>query len=183
MAHIPDIAQYDLPMAALIDALASDAASVAEPGLVARLRDLRRKSRAAFAKQSDDLDKLYEEAAQGDADPVHLEQIAEAVLERERAKAERLRPQMAALEEKLARHGDKLDPGVRECFQEILDIAVGSLELYKTLRNRLLALSANRRSGPEGLLRARPIAGTIDHEALSREFMARFPKIRAALAK
>lgn len=30
---------------------------------------------------------------------------------------------------------------------------------------------------------ARPVAGEIDHEALSREFMARFPKIRAALAK
>lgn len=35
----------------------------------------------------------------------------------------------------------------------------------------------------EKILRARPVAGEIDHEALSREFMARFPKIRAALAK
>jgi hypothetical protein len=32
-------------------------------------------------------------------------------------------------------------------------------------------------------LRARPIKGEVDHEALSREFMARFPKLRAALAK
>lgn len=34
-----------------------------------------------------------------------------------------------------------------------------------------------------GILRARPIAGPIDHAALSREAIARFPKIRAALAK
>ena len=33
------------------------------------------------------------------------------------------------------------------------------------------------------VLRARPLEGEDDHKALSREFMARFPKIRAALAK
>jgi hypothetical protein len=32
-------------------------------------------------------------------------------------------------------------------------------------------------------LRARPLNGEVDHEALSREFMKRFPKLRAALAK
>ena len=35
----------------------------------------------------------------------------------------------------------------------------------------------------DDVLRARPITGDIDHAALSREFIARFPKIRAALAK
>jgi hypothetical protein len=30
---------------------------------------------------------------------------------------------------------------------------------------------------------ARPMTGKIDHAALSREHMARYPKIRAALAK
>jgi hypothetical protein len=33
------------------------------------------------------------------------------------------------------------------------------------------------------ILRAKPVKGEVDHEALSREFMARFPKLRAALAK
>jgi hypothetical protein len=33
------------------------------------------------------------------------------------------------------------------------------------------------------VLRAKPVKGEVDHEALSREFMARFPKLRAALAK
>jgi hypothetical protein len=38
---------------------------------------------------------------------------------------------------------------------------------------------------PEGktVWRARPAKGEIDDEALSREFMRRFPKLRAALAK
>jgi hypothetical protein len=37
-------------------------------------------------------------------------------------------------------------------------------------------------AAPE-VLHARPAKGKIDHAELSREFMARFPKIRAALAK
>jgi hypothetical protein len=40
-----------------------------------------------------------------------------------------------------------------------------------------------RRPAPEEILRARPVKGKIDHAELSREFMARFPKIRSALAK
>jgi hypothetical protein len=35
----------------------------------------------------------------------------------------------------------------------------------------------------EKIPRARPVKEKIDHAALSRELMARFPKIRAALAK
>lgn len=41
--------------------------------------------------------------------------------------------------------------------------------------------AASRQPAPH--LRVRPVKGKTDHAALSREFMARFPKIRAALAK
>ena len=43
--------------------------------------------------------------------------------------------------------------------------------------------TAKQRPDEKKILRARPVKGQIDHTALSREFMARFPKIRAALAK
>ncbi|MBV8779648.1 MAG: hypothetical protein JO258_20850 [Alphaproteobacteria bacterium] len=33
------------------------------------------------------------------------------------------------------------------------------------------------------VLRAKPVVGEVDDEALTREFMRRFPKLRAALAK
>ncbi len=33
------------------------------------------------------------------------------------------------------------------------------------------------------VLRAKPVKGEVDHETLTREFMSRFPKLRAALAK
>jgi RNase P protein component len=35
----------------------------------------------------------------------------------------------------------------------------------------------------DGVLRARPVKGEIDHEALTREIIARFPNILAALAE
>jgi hypothetical protein len=90
---------------------------------------------------------------------------------------------MEALQQKLAIQGLQLDPEIQKYFQESLDIAVGWLELYRTLRERLLKLASERRGSPSEVLRARPLEGDIDHDALSREFMARFPKIRAALAK
>ncbi len=37
--------------------------------------------------------------------------------------------------------------------------------------------------GAAKILHARPIEGEIDHAALSHEFIRRFPKLRAALAK
>ena len=43
--------------------------------------------------------------------------------------------------------------------------------------------AAKQRPGEKKILRARPVKGAIDHAALSREIMARFPKILAALAK
>jgi hypothetical protein len=43
--------------------------------------------------------------------------------------------------------------------------------------------AAKQPADEKKILRARPVAGEIDHAALSREFIARFPKIRAALAK
>jgi hypothetical protein len=43
--------------------------------------------------------------------------------------------------------------------------------------------AAEKQRGLKKILRAKPVEGEVDHEALTREFMARFPKLRAALAK
>jgi hypothetical protein len=40
-----------------------------------------------------------------------------------------------------------------------------------------------QRAKPERPLRARPLKGEVDHAALTRKIIARFPKILAALAK
>jgi hypothetical protein len=43
--------------------------------------------------------------------------------------------------------------------------------------------AAKQRPDEKKILRARPVKGEIDYAELSREHMARYPKIRAALAK
>jgi hypothetical protein len=183
MPDITDILQYALPSSALIDVLLADPASVEKSSLALKLRDQRDKGRASLKEQHDNFNKLLEEVARNDADPTQLEHIAEVVLRDERAATERLRPRLETLQEKLSKEGHRLDPEIREYFRENLDVAAGWLELYKTLRTKLLALSAARKRGPENILRAHPVAEAIDHEAVTREIIARFPKILAALAK
>jgi len=43
--------------------------------------------------------------------------------------------------------------------------------------------ATRQRPGEKKILRARPVKGKIDYAELSREHIARYPKIRAALAK
>lgn len=178
-----DIPQYELPSSALIDTLVADPASIEKRSLAVKLRDQRDKGRASLKEHRERFKKALEEVECTDVDPRQLKHITELVLSNERAAIERLRPQLETFQEKLSKEGYRLDPEIRECFQQNLEVAAGWLELYKALRSKLLALSAARKRGPENVLRARPIAEEIDHEALTREIMARFPKILAALAK
>ena len=61
------------------------------------------------------------------------------------------------------------------------------VETAEILRRRVEALEKkhgrDEAEANENIQRARPVTGEIDYEALSREHMARYPKIRAALAK
>jgi hypothetical protein len=56
------------------------------------------------------------------------------------------------------------------------------LTRFRSIDKGFLKLAAQRRDEAVDVLRAQPVAGEVDHAELSREFMARFPKIRAALA-
>ena len=71
---------------------------------------------------------------------------------------------------------------VRRARQESIRIVEGWLALYWDIREKLLRLAAERRPA-EVVLRARPVEGEIDYAKLSREHIAQYPKIRAALAK
>jgi hypothetical protein len=49
--------------------------------------------------------------------------------------------------------------------------------------NTLPQPAAKERDGGKKVLRARPVKGEIDYAELSRQHMARYPKIRARLAE
>ena len=105
------------------------------------------------------------------------------MLEKERAALERLYPMMDKLQQKLDERGDGIDAEARELFQESIDTAFDWITPYQTLCTKLLKLASESRIATGDVPRARPVAGEVDHDALSREFMARFHKIRATLAE
>jgi hypothetical protein len=68
-------------------------------------------------------------------------------------------------------------------YQEIIEFIFGWVTPYQKLSGQLLDLASERRSQSVKVLRAKPIEGVIDYAELTRETMAKFPKILAALAK
>jgi hypothetical protein len=178
-----DTSRYDLPAGALLDAFPLDSATGARSGLAARLRDHHEKSRAMLGEWRDLFDRLYEEAIRRDFSSQFLVQWAAALLEKERAALERLHPLIDKLQQKMAEGGDRVDAEARDLFQESINSAFDWITPYQTLCTKLLKLASERRIDGGGILRAWPVAGDIDYAELSREHIARYPKIRAALAK
>lgn len=183
MADVIDLTKNIVPDPSLIDALRSEISPAEALNLIARLRERVEKNRTSLKRHADEFDKAFEEAARGDLDAEGLVQLAEAVRNRERGAGEQLRPWIEALEEALAPRPKLPAREAQQCLQELRDIAVGWLAIYQSLRERLLKLASERRGDSDKVLRARPVAGDIDYAKLSREFIAKFPKILAALAK
>jgi hypothetical protein len=179
--HMPDTldaSRYEFPLAALIDAIGSTEAE----SKWTELRSAQERAIAALENRRTELNSLYERAVAPDSSWEEITQIASMIGEWGRAAAEKLYPQIDALQQKLAAPGNDIPSEVRQARQESVKVAESWLALYRDLRNKLLRLAAARRP-VDVVLRARPVEGEIDHTALSREFMERFPTIRAGLAE
>jgi hypothetical protein len=165
----------------LLNAVALDSAPGGRAQLLAQLRDSIEKSRAEQEEWKSRFDSLYDQAVRQNFLSPFLIQWAAALFERGRAAAERLYPVIEALQHKST--ADTLDTESLELFREVIDLAVDWITPYSRLSGKLLDLASKRRVGVGEVLRARPIKGDIDHEALTHDIVARFPKILAALAK
>jgi hypothetical protein len=179
--HMPDTldaSQYEFPLAALIDAIGSTEAE----SKWAELHSAQERAIAALENRRTELNSLYERAVAPDTSWEEITQVASVIGEWGRAAAEKLHPQIDALQQKLAAPGNDMPLEVRRARQESVRVAESWLALYRNLRIKLLRLAAGRRPN-DVVLHARPVEGEIDHTALSREFMERFPNIRAALAE
>jgi hypothetical protein len=179
--HMPDTydaSQYEFPLAALIDAIASAEAE----SKWAKLHSAQETVLAAVENRRAEFNGLYERAAAPETGWEEITQVASMVGEWGCAAAEKLRPQLDEVRQKLAASGNEMPPEVRLARQESVHIAEGWLALYRDLRRNLLRLAAKRRPA-DVVLRARPVEGEVDYEELSREIIDRFPKILAELAK
>jgi hypothetical protein len=173
-----DLSRYELALAALIDAAEWTEAT----SKLAKLHSTQERARIALEYRRKELDSLYERALAPDTGYEEITQVASIIGEWGCAAAEKFYPQIDGLRQKLAASAHDMSPEIRRARQESVQIAKGWLALYRDLHDKLLKLAAERR--PDSVvLRTRPVEEKIDHAELSREFMERFPKIRAALAK
>ena len=154
---------------------------------VANFHERLKKARDEVEQKRRDMEAAFEDASRQPFPPEGLAQIAEKALEERRATAEKVYPGINALQEliELVRKNSSKLPeiDIAADLEEGLRVGYAHLEVWDSFRQKLLDLAAARQAASGEVLRARPLKGKVDHEALSREFMARFPEIRAALAK
>jgi hypothetical protein len=183
MSDVIDIKRDIEPLVASVEAFGLATARADRARLLAQIGDQLEKLRAADEKSRAELEDFYKRVSQGGVAATEAEQPASASLEGERAAAKMLRPRILSLQRYLTGTSLNDDPEAHQLLQEAVSVAVGYVAGYQDLRDQLIRFDVERRATAEQVQRARPTEGGIDHDALSREFMARFPKIRAALAK
>jgi hypothetical protein len=177
---MPDGA-YRLPEAVIEPALldpAIDVDSIEDARLVARLQQRVEKGRLNLQMHVKHLQQLLVEIEAENFSADDLTRLAQEALTRERATVELFHPGASSLEEKLASNERLRAPDALPYFEEALKISAGWSAAWHRLYEGILTLAEVKRGA-----RARPGKGTVDWAELSREHIARYPKIRARLAE
>jgi hypothetical protein len=179
---MPTVADLGSPqnLSALLAALTSKS-SQDRSRAIARWRSYMAEARAGLDRQRATFDQIYREQEQGDAAPDEIRDLAAATRSEMHESRERIGPAVEILNAALREHAN--DAELSQILRQALEVVPGVLVLFHDLHQSLLELAAKRETGPDQVLRARPVTGEIDHEALTREIIARYPKILAALAK
>jgi hypothetical protein len=140
-------------------------------------------ARAELKEQIELFDQLLAAAAaEIDADRNDFTKVASLVYDKQAADDARLRPLLLKFHSILARKAGSLSSEDLQPIRDGVDLIEEWLTLYSDVHATLLKIASNRRPANQ-LLRARPLEGEIDYIELSREHMARYPKIRARLAE
>jgi hypothetical protein len=151
---------------------------------LAHPRDNQERSEADLKRHIKDLDRIYDYAKrQKDASTEYLTQVANILLERERAAAEVINPGTETLRGNLMLRPDMAQSELGEIFQKSLDIATRYLNAFSETREKLVTLARERTGVSSSVKRAKPANKKVDWAELSREHIARYPKIRARLAE
>jgi len=183
MSDVLDTSRFALPSGAWINAFEADEDAGSRSQLLERVRKRIEKDQAAQKEWASAFDGLYEEALSAGFSSPSLMRWSAALLERERAALERLYPFLEDIQRQRIALGEGADPEILALYQDILDSIFGWVAPYQKLSGQLLDLAAARRSEAANVLHAKPVEGEIDYAKLSREHIARYPKIRATLAK
>jgi len=122
-----------------------------------------------------------EQPASDDVDLDWITQAAEGAQEKRREAAAHFRPVIAALRGELGTPHDRFEAEAQQLLRDGIEVLEGWLAFYHGLYAMLARQAEELRSCK--VPHARPIRGEIDYAELSREHIAKYPKIRAALAE
>jgi hypothetical protein len=183
MPELGDLSLGPLPDFGLIEAIAVAQTRDVRARLLAQLRTQNSRSRAALKEQRRRIENFLRQLAQRHLNAKEIASIKTIALEKRKAEQEEMQPALERLHRKIELHADIRGASVQRAFRESVDVTAAWLAAHEELTNRLLEFAARNRDADRTVLRARPVEGEIDHTALSREFMERFPNIRAALAE
>jgi hypothetical protein len=167
-----------VPEPGLIQALRADVSTAEKLAVLARLRRRVEENRASLCEHTRSFNEMCDQAGRK-LPSEGLVQLAGRVHESEKGATEQLAPWIQALQQALEWPSQE----GRRYIEELIEISAAWLTVYRDARTRLLTLASERQISNGGILRAKPVAGDIDYAELSREHIARYPKIRAALAE
>lgn len=138
------------------------------------------KLRVPIENYFDILGKLDVEEVDGEN---HLSsEAAEIIRHMDAAAREKLYPQIEKLRQSSTRLGGSDLAEARGLAEEAISIAEACLQRKDAFKKKV-SLLLDRRTVPTKALRARAVEGEINYAELSREHIARYPKIRARLAE
>jgi hypothetical protein len=169
-------------LVASFEAFSRAGAQAERARLLARIRDQLEKLSAADDESRAELESFLEAAANGGADAAGAKRIMSS-REKEAAAATVLIPRIQSLQRYLSDTSSPDDPEAHQLLEKAVNIVFGYVSGYQNLRDQLILFDVEQAATAEEVRRARPIEGEIDHEKLTREIIARFPKILAELAK
>jgi hypothetical protein len=181
-----DASPYELPTGALgiLSSAKSPGESVGERDeLLSVLRAEIASGRTEQKKWSQQFDNLYHDAVQSNFSVPFLLQWITALFEKEGAALERLNLYIGVFHEKFSKYGEQNDVEMQHLCVQVIALLHGWVTPYQNLRAKLIDLASAQQDDSRGVLRARPAKGKIDYTELSREHIARYPKIRARLAE
>lgn len=183
MLDFIDIRDDIEPLVAVVEAFSSATSRADRASLLTQMRDQLEKLQAMDEKLQAELGELHERASEGGVGAAEAEHAGLVLREDESAAVKILLPRVLSLQRYLTGTSLNDDPEAHQLLQKAVNIAVGYVVGYQNLRDQAIRLGPARGAAAGEVLRARPVTGEIDYTELSREHIARYPKIRAALAK
>jgi hypothetical protein len=178
-----DLSADILPDPGLLAALDRASTSAERRPLIEQLRQRLENGREILRVRSDQQGRLYEEVVCGRQTLEAVIQRVEQIAEDWQGAANKHKSRKEALKQEIHSRPPLRNAEIISLIEEGFAIADELLALYPAFRVRLSKLAAERNEVEGRILLARPVAGEIDHQALNREFIARYPKIRSALAE